>query len=87
VKRQEAVLLLSRILTSCRPVDLTFISLDHAGSGTNSASEGYELHFKWSADDKAFDTIKNIVTSHNLGFREFDDGRLVIYTPKRIMDS
>jgi len=87
MERQEAILLLTRILTSCRPDNVTFISLDKTDSGMNVNSIGYELRFKWTVDDRTFDTIKKIITSYNLGFREYDDGRLIIYTPKRTMDS
>jgi hypothetical protein len=80
MRRQEAILLLSRILTSCRPCNVTFISLEQSGPRTNGDSENYELHFKWSVDDETFEIIKEIVTKSNLGFKDYD-GRLVIYTP------
>jgi hypothetical protein len=86
MRRQEAILLLARVLTSCRPSNVTFISLEHSNPETSDGSEGYELHFKWSIDDKTFNIIKDIVTIHNLGFKEYDE-RLVIYTPKKSMDN
>jgi hypothetical protein len=82
-ERQKAILLLARILTSCRPSNVTFISLEHPNPKTNGDSEGYKLHFKWSIDDITFNIIKDIVMMNHLGFREHNDGRLVIYTPKR----
>jgi hypothetical protein len=83
MKRQEAILLLSRILNSCKGCDLTFVSLDHPNPKANLGSDGYELRFKCSIDDRSFNKIKEIVNEHHLGFQEYEDGRLIIYTPKR----
>jgi hypothetical protein len=86
MRRREAILVLARILNSCKPNDVTFISLEHPNHKTNSEAEGYELHLKWSIDDEAFNIINGIVSAQNLGVKEYD-GRLVIYTPKGTMDS
>lgn len=77
-------MLLSKILSSCRPTNVTFISLETQGSKTNVDSDDYELHFKWVIDGKTFAFIKDIVTAHNLGFKDYD-GRLVIYSPKKVI--
>jgi hypothetical protein len=82
MRRKEAILPMKKNLTSCGQNDVTLISLEHPGTKADNDSEGYELHFKWSIDDKTFTFIKGIVTEHNLGFKDYD-GFLVIYTPKR----
>jgi hypothetical protein len=87
LRREEAILLLTRILTSCKPDDVTFISLDQPLSKRNLDSDDYELRFKWSVDDRAFSIIKTIVNAQGLGFREYDDGYLVIYTPKKELNN
>ena len=86
MRRHEAVLLLARILNSCGPSDVTFISLENPYAKTNEVSEGYELHFKCSIDDKAFKVIKGIITANNLGFKDYD-GCFIIYTPKKSPDN
>jgi hypothetical protein len=82
MRRHEAVLLLARILNSCRPIDVTFISLENPYAKTNGVSEGYELHFKCSIDDKAFKVIKGIITASNLVSRSMMDVSLSI-PPKK----
>ena len=47
---------------------------------------GYELHFKWEIDDKTFNILKGFISKYSLGFREYG-GRLVIYTPKKNVNS
>jgi hypothetical protein len=86
MRRHETILLLARILDSCKPSNVTFISLEHPTPKTNRDSMGYELHVKWDIDDKTFNILKGIVSKHGLGFREYD-GRLVIYTPKKNVNS
>jgi hypothetical protein len=66
---------------------MDYISLEPPSPKTSSDSEGYELHIKCYIDDQAFNILRRIVTAHNLGFKEYEDERLVIYTPKRNMSS
>lgn len=75
-------MLLEKIANSCKTCDLTSISLDNLSHRKVSDSDGYELHFKGSLDDEEFNIIKGIVAEHGFGFQEYDDGRLIIYTPK-----
>ena len=85
MKREEAIVLLARILASCRPSNVTLVSLEHPDPQTGGDSEGYEVRFKWSVDDESFNIIKEIVTKQNLRFKDCD-GCLVIYTPNRMLD-
>lgn len=85
MKREEAIVLLARILASCTPSYVTFISVDLSDRQMGGDSEGYELRFKWSVDDEAFKAVKRIVAKQDLRFKDCD-GCLVIYTPKRILD-
>jgi hypothetical protein len=87
MRRHEAILLLARIVNSCKSINMEYISLEHPCPKTSSDSEGYELHIKYYIDDQAFNILKGIVSAHNLGFKEYDDERLVVYTPKRNMNS
>jgi hypothetical protein len=87
MRRHEAILLLARIVNSCKSINIEYISLEHPSPKTSSDSEGYELHIKCCIDDQAFNTLKRIVTAHNLGFKEYEAERLVIYIPKRNLNS
>jgi hypothetical protein len=80
--RAEAILILEEILTSCEPIDVTFISLEHYNIRMNNRSEDYELHFKSSIDDETFNIIKKIISAHNLGLKDYD-GKFIIYTPQK----
>ncbi len=86
LRRNDAILLLARILNSCRPTDVTFISLKKSNPKTDYASEGYELHFKCAIDNNAFEIMNGIIESNDFVFKDYD-GLFIIYTPKRSVDN